>query len=348
MRRKLLIAFCLVIAGCLTLTSAQADDKTAPPAGVDVFDAFPTVWIGVRLEEVPAALAAHVPQGKFLLINVAEDSPAEQAGLERYDVVVSFNDQQINELNDLLRAIQENGPDREARMDVIHRGVAKTVSITPKTRNLTDKVVFKYEEDDLIQSDPFERYFGHRLKVGPDGHFLFEPQGRLDMLPDDIKELLEKMTQLNPQTFEKYDIDILNDPARFSISGTPGANAAVTLRIDENGQSLSIKRELDGKFTVERKDPDGSSKTAVYENEEQFQQNDPDAYRTYERSLKSRVFSAWVNPPDWTDLNRKQFQFQSDLQVELERLREQVSKALEEARSVQQEMADQKANDKRE
>lgn len=347
MKRKLFVACCLAISGCVLLTSARADDKAAPPAGVDVFDALPTVWIGVRLAEVPEALAAHVPQGKFMLINVAEDSPANQAGLERYDVVVSFNDQQINELNELLRAIQENGPDREARMEVIHRGVVKTVSITPKTRNPADKVIFKFEEDELVMADPFERYFGHRLKVGPDGRFLFEPQGRLDMLPDDIKNLLEKMTQSNPRILDKIDLDTMSDFARFSISGNPGANATVTLRIDENGQSLSIKRDFDGKFTVERKDPDGNSKTTVYESEEQFQQNDPDVYRTYERSLKPRVLTAWINPPDWTGLNRKQFEFQNDLQVELERLREQVSKAIEEARNVQQELADQQANDKR-
>ena len=60
----------------------------------------------VRLP-VPEALAAHVRQGKFMLINIAEGSPADQAGLDQYDVVLSFNDRPIEELSDLLDAIRE-------------------------------------------------------------------------------------------------------------------------------------------------------------------------------------------------------------------------------------------------
>ena len=329
-----------ILLGSLLLCSlvsfpVLAGEEESPTGAAISIGVTPKVWIGVRMADVPEALAAHMPQGKFMLINVAKDSPADNAGLERYDVVVSFNGQPITDLDGLLRTIQENGADRPAQLVVIHRGAEKIIEITPRMHDPSEKITYKYEEDDVVQSDPMEKYFGHRLKIGPDGRFIFEPQGRLDMMPEDIKTLLEKMDQFSWQDLDNFDLDDAFQTPSSSINKKSNQRSSVEIRVEGNGETLSIKRDDDGKITVELKDAEGNTKTTGYENEEQFKQDDPEHYRLFERTFKSHRFSALVVPPDFADLNHQQNQFQRDLQGELERLQEQVTKALEEARQAQ-------------
>jgi membrane-associated protease RseP (regulator of RpoE activity) len=347
MYRKLSPAMWLLALGWCMVSPIRAGEDESPTGVLYSSDEFPKIWIGVRLSEVPEALAAHLQRGKFMLYNIAEGSPADKAGLERYDVVLSFNGRPIEGLTDLLDAIQKNGADKPAKMVVIHQGQEKTVTVTPLTRNPDDKTAFKYEEGELFQADPQEKYFGHRLKVGPDGKFIFEPQGRLDMMPDDVKALLERLQQFNRNDPDAIDLGASDDALRFSFGGESGKNAAVTLRVDENGKSLSIRRDPNGTVTVERKETNGDSKTVEYENEEQFQKEDPEAYRMYERSFKQHGFSALIQPPDLGNLGPRQDAFQKDLQAEIERAQKQVQQALEEARRAQREAEEQKAEKKK-
>ena len=62
--------------------------------------------IGVRCTPIPAPLAAHLERDGLMIANISEGSPADEAGLKRYDVVVSFGGRGIVEMDDLLEAIR--------------------------------------------------------------------------------------------------------------------------------------------------------------------------------------------------------------------------------------------------
>ena len=343
-RRQSPAVLLVLFAWCLLPARAGEDDaKSCLSVPVENF---PQTWIGVRLSEMPDALKAHVQRGRFMLINIVESGPADQSGLDRYDVVLSFNGQPIEELGDLIDAIQQNGPDKPATMVVIHQGQEQTVTVTPLKRNPGDKLAYKYEEGELVQADPMEKYFGHRLKIGPDGKFIFEPQGRLDMLPDDVKELLEKMQQFNWQDRDLIDPDASDGTFQFSPDGDFPEDASVSITIVEDDKTLTISRAPEGTITVTRKEPNGDSKTVEYENEEQFQKEDPDAYRVYRRSFKVHDFSALIQTPDLNSLGVHQYTFQKDLQAEMQRVQDQVQKALEEARKMQEEAEKMKSEKK--
>jgi hypothetical protein len=331
--------------GQAVLVKATGDDAKAcnevisrPAAGSEDEDHLvavsqediPEVWIGVRVSTVPEALAAHLKRGTLMIVNIAENSPAEHAGLDRYDVVLSFNGREINEMKDLLDAIRENGADHAAEVIVIQGGEQKTLTVTPIRRDLAVVPTFKYEEQEIAEVDPLSKYFGHRLKLGPGGKFLFTPQGRLDRLPDDIKRLLEEVPDL--------DRDVLDDlPAQFSINlddDFPGfelfldakgmdESAHITIKVSEDGESITIERDEDGKFTVEREAADGTHTSESYDGLDPFREQDPEAYRIYRKSAPHRGFSTIVLPPDLKNLDQQQYQFQLEFENQIDKARQQ-------------------------
>ena len=68
-------------------------------------------WLGVGLYSVTEGIAAYyglaVDQGA-LITEVVANSPADKAGLEQGDVIVSFDDKEITNIDDLIQTIRAN------------------------------------------------------------------------------------------------------------------------------------------------------------------------------------------------------------------------------------------------
>ncbi len=317
----------VVLSGAGSAGSLSAEDEQE--ITLDDLEQIPKVWIGVRVCTVPEALAAHVKRGTLMLVNIAENSPAERAGLDRYDIVLSFNDREIEDMEDLLEAIRENGADQAGKVVVIQGGEDKTLTVTPVHRDLAVVPTFKYEEQEVAEVDPLKKYFGHRLKLGPDGNIRFMPQGRLDRLPDDIKSLLDAV----PDFEQHLDSDLPN--FEFFIDAKEvDESSRMTITITEDGKSLTIKRAEDGKFTVERQDADGKRTFKSYDDLDEFREGDPNAYGIYRKSTPHRGFSTIILPPDLKDLGTQQRKFQLELKTQLDKARQQVDEAPENAREA--------------
>lgn len=319
----------VTLSGSLSLTVGGEEDDQQ----IDLYkiESIPKVWIGVRVSTVPDALAAHLKRGYLMIVNVAENSPADHAGIERYDVVLSFNDRDIDDMKDLLEAIRENGPDNTAKSIVIQGGEEKTLTITPIQRDLAVTPTFKYEEQEAAQVDPLKKYFGHRFKIGPDGHMLVTPHGRLDQLPDDIMIMIDKIPDFDMHSFDdsffRFNIDIDDFHEQFFADEDGDESSAITITITEDGESLSIQRDKDGTFTVERRDADGSRSSNTYDDADQFREEDPDAFKTYKRSKRGHGLSTFIVTPDFKNLGAKQQQFQIELKTQLDKAHAQVDHA---------------------
>ncbi len=66
----------------------------------------------------------------ILLNDIVENSPAEEAGLEHGDVIVSLDGEQIKDFNDFLLKIGEHFPGDTVELGVIHDKQLKTVELT--------------------------------------------------------------------------------------------------------------------------------------------------------------------------------------------------------------------------
>jgi serine protease Do len=89
-------------------------------------------WLGVQIQPVTQDIADSLGIKKAEGALVAEtqgDSPAAKAGLEAGDVITSVNGTTISDSRDLARHIGALAPDTSVKLDVIHKGETKTVTV---------------------------------------------------------------------------------------------------------------------------------------------------------------------------------------------------------------------------
>lgn len=296
----------------------------------------PATWIGVRLSPVPDALAAHLNQTGLMVANVAKGSPADRAGLERYDVFVSFNGKPVAQMEDLTGAIAELGPGNAAPVSIVRGGKTLTLSVAPEPRP-EEPAEFKYDEP--AAGDEMTQFFGHRLKLDPQGVWVFEPLGRLKDLPGPLhdwkgaddpawKAWIDDWRSLQLDPFKlRLQVDPADPDATlfFFPDGEPDADArvAIAISVKEDGRTVQIQRGEDGRITVTRTDPDGTSSTSTYDNLDVLREKDADAYRTYRNYTGYRQKHWLTVPPNLKDLRLHQEQWRRQLEESVRKLQEE-------------------------
>lgn len=307
----------------------------------------PGVWIGVRVTALPEALASHLGRSGLMVANLVKDGPADLAGLDRFDVVVSFDGAPIEDMAALTGAIQRVGAGREAQMVVIQKGQERTVRIAPAARPNAGAWEFRYEEPEDEQADTFTRYFGHRLDQDPSGNWTFQPLGRLDDLPDNMKDWLGRIDNLKLKDLADLDAHVRRAPPGVRIeidADSPGAFGFSTdadngllefrVKVDENGETLTIERGPDGLIHVERVQADGSKSSASYEDAEQLENEDPGAYAVFRRFSIGAATPMLKLPDGPKDLRDMQWRFQSQVQDAVAKARQAMKDAGSVSRSV--------------
>jgi len=118
----------------------------AGPATAEVGDQNAMPFLGVVLDARPlydlVTKHLNLSPGKGRRIeNIWSHSPADQAGLERDDILVAFQGQDVSDMREFGDAVLKTGIGKLAFLDVIHSGQRKTVRITlvARPRNLRQK-----------------------------------------------------------------------------------------------------------------------------------------------------------------------------------------------------------------
>ena len=90
-------------------------------------------WLGVRIapvsEDVARALGFDDDQG-VMIENVQDDTPAEKAGLQDGDIVMSVNGSEMTGPRDLTRAIAIERPGAEVDITFLRGGKEQSVTVT--------------------------------------------------------------------------------------------------------------------------------------------------------------------------------------------------------------------------
>jgi hypothetical protein len=112
-----------------------AETTTRPPADNPADNPLPDPgrppFLGVMSRTIPLEVRAQLelPPGFGLLVDqVFPDSPAAKAGIETYDVLIAFNDQQLTNSDQLLALIHRAGIHSEARIDFLRRGKPQKIT----------------------------------------------------------------------------------------------------------------------------------------------------------------------------------------------------------------------------
>ena len=90
-------------------------------------------WIGVQIQPVTQDIADSMglkqAQGA-LVADPQKDGPAAKAGVEAGDVITAANGQSIKDAHELARIIGGFAPGSTVKLDVLHKGKSKVVSLT--------------------------------------------------------------------------------------------------------------------------------------------------------------------------------------------------------------------------
>jgi serine protease Do len=138
-RKQLLISLSLVVvAACASVAYAQTA-ATAPARQDDGLRAFSLFggdgnFLGVYTEQVTRENMSRYnlsgePRG-VAVTQVAENSPAAKAGLQKDDVILRFDGETVGSTQKLSRLINEAAPEHTARLTVSRGGSEREISVT--------------------------------------------------------------------------------------------------------------------------------------------------------------------------------------------------------------------------
>lgn len=137
------------------------------------------VWIGAMCIPVDEALRAQLQleDGAGLLVaEIVPDSPADKAGLKRFDVVTGADGKPLKHIVDLMKAVEAAG-DKELKLDVYRHGKKQSLDVKPVERPRGDVL----------------RRFNLPLEEGRG------PGPGLAQSPEQLREWVEKMRKNLPE-----------------------------------------------------------------------------------------------------------------------------------------------------
>ncbi len=334
------------------LTPAVAAPADADPAERGGPTAECRAWLGVRLAPVPEALKAHLGSDGVMVTNVVVDSPADKAGLERYDVIVEFGGQAVHAFADLQAALEKVDPGQDVTLRIIRNGREQVLHVRPGRRP-EERFDFRFRYDEPQAERDFLRYFGGRLRRGPDGTWEFEPLGRLrDLLPRELEdedvpqELRKQLQELRERLREegrtlRETMRELRDKLRAWDGrdwsrGWPGPDFWLNFDLDQgenvfDGEHLALRLELrddehiviekdDEGWHVMREDSDGKKrKIADYDNLQTLRKADPEAWRLIRRHLRIGGGGFMFRWPELRRLPELQKRFEEEFRESIRR-----------------------------
>jgi serine protease Do len=179
-------------------------------------------WIGVQIQPVTQDIADGMGLKQALGALVADpqkDGPAAKAGIEAGDVITAANGQSVKDARELSRIIGGFAPGSTVKLDVLHKGKSKVVSLTLGQLPNTQEAKADIDADRKgatqgsevprlgMMVEPAEKVDGAGkegvvvTKVDPKsaaadrglkkGHVILEIAGKSVATPDDVREAIE-------------------------------------------------------------------------------------------------------------------------------------------------------------
>lgn len=240
-------------------------------------------WLGVSIGDVPDVLAAQLnTKGRGELItNVVTGSPADKAGFQAHDVVLSVNGTAVDgESHRAVDLIQSSKPGDAASFVVLRNGEETTLSATlgswAEAKGDPSGFTWKFEGAPEAEIKDHIKTRGKFIRRGPGGEWTVKDLGDLhDLadLPDNIKVFMPKGGDRSTQVFVE------------------NGSKTIKTRIEDDGTSFTVEQKDDGPITVRRTDADGKETTATYDDENALRSADEDAFKIFTEAGKGIVIN---------------------------------------------------------
>ncbi|HIP52739.1 MAG TPA: PDZ domain-containing protein [Chromatiales bacterium] len=96
-------------------------------------------YLGVAIDSLPQAVAKQLPSGVsqgegVMVVNVAPDSPADQGGIQGYDILIGYGDQKLYSPEQLTKLVQNDQVGRQVPIKLVRGGKVMEVTVTLGSR----------------------------------------------------------------------------------------------------------------------------------------------------------------------------------------------------------------------
>ncbi len=234
-------------------------------------------WLGVSIGNVPESLAAQldVDADGILILNVVEGSPADDAGLQAHDVILSVDGDAVKgKLGHAVDLIKSREPGDEVEIVVMRSGREQSITVELGSRADAKAAKFEWKFPGSPHAEVEESIhtYGKILRKGDNDVWIMEDLGDLEALKDlpaNIRMLIPKSGSRSTQVFLRKD------------------DKHIKTTVESDGSTITISQEGDGLITVERVDEDGRETTAEYENADLLRDDDEEAYELWENAGQS-------------------------------------------------------------
>lgn len=210
-------------------------------------------YIGVLLDEgpLPDLLVKHLglsPDQGIRIGNVHRGGPADEAGLERDDIIIGFQGEDVTDLEEFIDNVRQFSVGTEVPLEIIHLGKRKTAKL--KLEAFEGKFDWKYPlEPEIVQSWRPGKMF--RLKPG-DGTWIEIP---LRDIPDKLQLYLKGLARevfpgLLSQVY-MYRCSDSDETYTITIEGNPSdEDTQILVRVGKKEYGTTIKQidELPKKY----------------------------------------------------------------------------------------------------
>lgn len=247
---------------------------------------------------VPPALAAHVDiddQTGLMVRNIAVDSPADRAGLERYDVLVRLNGKPVDRRPaQLAQAVGRIGSGKQVELLLIRGGrrIERTVELAEPAG--PGPLRYKYPRDREEVFRDTVGLWGKMLRRTPEGWVVVEG---FDELPPEVRGLIE----------------------RHGPAGNGRPKPVLSSRFHwshPRGDELFVERDEAGRLHVKERHvgPEGAmtESARTYESIEAFRRADPEAFAKYVGAGRHRPTRGRRDRWDDDEHDEEQFDFDQD------------------------------------
>ncbi|RIK67640.1 MAG: hypothetical protein DCC65_05775 [Planctomycetota bacterium] len=227
-------------------------------------------WIGVQFGPVPKALSAHLnltAESGQMVLNVAEGSPADLAGLQQYDVITTIDGKPApSDMSVFLDVVRGFAPNETHVFTVLRGSQQIQANLTVAARPAPDAMPkFKYESgvEEFSQGRVFGR--GGLMEKDDTGNWVFK--GFDAQNPPDFFKSLPGVMDL--------DFDLM-------IPHGDGQNGIFLHKT--NGEEIRITTDANGQVTVTKTVEENGVKnttTTTYASREEFEQKEPDLAKKF-------------------------------------------------------------------
>ena len=270
-------------------------------------------YLGVLLDKapLPELLTKHLglsPEQGVRIRNIQKNSPAEEAGLERDDIIIRIGDKDIYKFESVVNAVQEAQVGDEITLDIIHLGQHKEVKV--KLAAAKGEPEWKYPPEPEIEQI-----------WRPGKLFRMSPEGKVweEILKDDLPQGLD-FNKLFKQVYTTYNID----GGSITIIGNPNDEDSKIIIRDGDATFETTVKEIDKLPEKYRDATEKAIKSAQEKMSEGFFMNSPEPPMDFEK---------FFNLPN-IKVNPSEPLFQQDKQV-LDKITEQMNQLMEQIKELE-------------